>query len=304
MFVIKYRWVFITISFVLVVASYVVIGTYGLNWGMDFKGGSILEVEYSATSTMPTVAVAQIALTPLNLGPISLQSIGEPAEGTGKRGLILRAKPLGESEHQQILAAFATLGKFEEKRFSTVGPTLGKELAKKGAVAIAIVVLLIVAYIAFAFRSVSRPVSSWKYGVVAILALIHDISVPTGIFAILGHFRGVEIDALFLTALLTILALSVNDTIVVFDRIRENLRRQAAATFAETVGKSLNETFVRSLNTSLTVIFALAALLWFGSESTRYFALALMIGMVVGTYSSIFIASPLLVMWHNWQEKK
>jgi preprotein translocase subunit SecF len=296
MFVIKYRWAFIIISLVMVVASYVAIGAYGLNWGMDFKGGSILEVEY-ATSTRPTVAVAQTTLTPLNLGAVSLQSIGE-------RGLILRANPLSESEHQKILTAFATLGKFEEKRFSTVGPTLGQELAKKGAVAIAIVVLLIIAYIAFAFRSVSRPVSSWKYGVVAILALIHDISVPTGIFAILGHFRGVEIDALFLTALLTILALSVNDTIVVFDRIRENLRRKAAATFAETVGKSLNETFVRSLNTSLTVIFALAALLLFGSESTRYFALALMIGMVVGTYSSIFIASPLLVMWHNWQEKK
>lgn len=296
MFVIKYRWVFILISLVLVIASYAAIGTYGLNLGMDFKGGSILEVEYSAATSTPLASTAKAVIDPLRLGTVSLQSVGE-------RGLILRSGPLSETQHQQVLTALKSSGQFTEKRFSTVGPTLGRELAKKGAVAIAIVVLLIIAYIAFAFRSVSRPVRSWKYGVIAIIALIHDISIPTGVFAALGRFRGVEIDALFLTALLTILALSVNDTIVVFDRIRENIRRKAAATFAETVGKSLNETFVRSLNTSLTVILALAALLWFGSESTRYFALTLMIGMVVGTYSSIFIASPLLVMWHNWQEK-
>lgn len=297
MFVIKNAWVFLIISVVLVLASWTTIGTYGLNLGMDFKGGSILEVEYLAATSTPSVAIVKSTLEPLDLGAISLQPVGE-------RGIILRSNPLSEEQHQEILTSLQVTGRFEEKRFSTVGPTLGKELAKKGAVAIAIVVLLIIVYIAFVFRSVSRPVRSWKYGVIAIVALIHDISIPTGVFVLLGQWKGVEIDALFLTALLTILALSINDTIVVFDRIRENLRRKAAATFAETVGKSLNETFVRSITTSLTIVLALAALLWFGSESTRYFSLALMIGMVVGTYSSIFVASPLLVMWHNWQERK
>jgi preprotein translocase subunit SecF len=174
---------------------------------------------------------------------------------------------------------------------------LGAELARKGMMALGLSVLFIIIYIAFAFRAVSRPVSSWKYGLIAIAALIHDVVIPTGVFAILGHFYGVEIDSLFLTALLTIFGLSISDTIVVFDRIRENLKKHRTEPFAETVGKSLEETFVRSLNTSLTVILALLALLLFGGQPTRYFALALTIGMIVGTYSSIFIASPLLVVW-------
>lgn len=290
MFVIKHRWAFLTVSLVLVIASYLAIGVYSLNLGMDFRGGSILEVQY-ASSTVPNIPAARTALEPLNLGNISLQPIG-----TG--GLMLRSNPLTEEQHQQILSALKPTGSFTETQFSTVGPTLGQELARKGIVAIVLVILLIIIYIAIAFRSVSRPVSSWKYGLIAIIALIHDVSIPTGVFALLGHFQGVEIDALFLTALLTILALSVSDTIVVFDRIRENLRRSKAnLPFEEVVGKSLSETFVRSFNTSFTVILALAALLIFGSESTRYFSLALMIGMVVGTYSSIFVASPLLVMW-------
>jgi preprotein translocase subunit SecF len=290
MFIVKYRWLFYLISLALVIASYVAIGVYGLNLGMDFRGGSILEAEYA--STTPAMATVKSQLDTLGLGTVSLQPAGE-------RGVIIRTRPLEEGEHQQVLAALQKTGQFEETRFSSVGPVLGKELARKGAIALVLVIVLIILYIALAFRSVSRPVSSWKYGLIAIVALIHDVSIPAGIFAWLGATRGVEVDALFLTALLTILGLSVNDTIVVFDRIRENLRRKTSSRFAEVVGKSLSETFVRSLNTSLTVILALAALLFFGSESTRYFSLALMIGMVVGTYSSIFLASPLLVTWHR-----
>lgn len=290
MFIVKYRRAFYVISLALVVASYVAIGTYGLNLGTDFRGGSILEAEYA--STTPAMAAIRSSLEPLKLGNVSLQP-------TGERGVLLRFRPMEEGEHQQVLAALGKTGQFEETRFSSVGPVLGRELARKGAIALVLVVGLIILYIALAFRSVSRPVSSWKYGLIAIIALIHDVSIPAGIFAWLGATRGVEVDALFLTALLTILGLSVNDTIVVFDRIRENLRRKTSSRFAEVVGKSLSETFVRSINTSLTVILALAALLFFGSESTRYFSLALMIGMVVGTYSSIFLASPLLVTWHK-----
>lgn len=296
MFVIKYRWIFLTISLLLVVASYCAIGFYGLNLGMDFRGGSILEVEYASSTPLHLEAVRS-AVAPLKLGTVTIQP-------TGTQGLILRSTPLSEDEHQALLGALRTTGTLTEKQFNTIGPTLGQELARKGVVAIVLSVLLIIIYIAIAFRSVSRPVSSWKYGILAIAALIHDVSIPAGVFAVLGHFYGVEVDALFLTALLTVFALSVSDTIVVFDRIRENLRRKLNLPFDEVVGKSLSETFVRSFNTSFTVILALAALLIFGSESTRYFSLALMIGMVVGTYSSIFVASPLLVMWSGLKGKK
>lgn len=296
MFVIKHAWIFFLFSSVLVLGSIFAIASYGLNFGIDFRGGSILEAEYSASSTPSAAQISQV-IKPLNLGEVLIQP-------TGTQGIIMRLSPISEESHQQILSALRTLGPVTEKQFNTVGPTLGQELAKKGSLALALAVFLIIIYIAIAFHSVSKPVSSWKYGVIAILALVHDVTIPTGVFALLGHFRGIEIDSLFLTALLTVFGLSVSDTIVVFDRIRENLRRHVSNVFEEVVGRSLTETYVRSFNTSFTIILALAALLLFGGESTRYFALALMVGMAIGTYSSIFIASPLLVVWYKWQNRR
>lgn len=298
MWVIKYRKLFYAFSGLMLLVSIFAVAYFGLNLGIDFKGGTIVELNY-ASSTRPNLDQVRTAVNQLNLGTISVQP-------TGDNGFIFRLLTISNEEKNKLIEA-ASLGNqtaVSEKQFSSIGPSLGSELARKAIVAILLVSLLIILFIAFAFRHVSRPVSSWKYGLIAIATLIHDLAIPTGVFAYLGAIHGTEIDALFLTALLTILGLSVNDTIVVFDRIRENLKLKISPSFEETVGISLRQTFTRSINTSLTVILVLLALLFFGGSTTRDFALALTIGMVVGTYSSIFIASPLLVTWQKWSEKR
>jgi preprotein translocase subunit SecF len=218
--------------------------------------------------------------------------------------MMLRLKDLDEDAHQKILQSVNSLSPLEEKRFDSVGPVIGEELKQRAYLAIGMVLFLIVIYIAFAFRKVSRPVASWKYGLAAIIALFHDVFIPTGIFSILGHYLGVEIDLLFVTGLLTILGFSVHDTIVVFDRIRENLRKGVGRGFEDTVNISINQTIVRSINTSLTVFLTLLAIFIFGGESTKYFALLLMMGILFGTYSSIFVASSLLVTSEFWRQKR
>jgi preprotein translocase subunit SecF len=292
MFVIKYRWIFFTLSALLIAGSLFLLGRYGLKWGMDFTGGTILEVEYAAAR--PDLEAVRQALTPFHLGEFSLQ----PA---GNQSLILRLKEVTVAEKEALAPALNLGGKspYVETRFNAIGPALGSQLANRAFLALALVVLLIILFIAFAFRKVARPVSSWKYGVITLVALLHDLIIPTGVFAWLGYAHGVEVDALFLTGLLTILGLSVHDTIVVFDRIRENLGRRSGQPFAEVVGRSLTETFTRSINTSLTIIFVLLILYFFGAQSTHYFSLLMAIGVLVGTYSSIFIASPLLVVWEK-----
>ena len=297
MFIIKHKAIFFTISILLVIGSLIFIAIYGLNLGSDFTGGTVLEVAYAKNRPDPNLL--RSILAPLNLGNYSLQSAGSD-------GYIIKLKPITEEERVSIVDALSANGAnqdFQVKSFSSVGPSVGQELATKGLIAVTLVVLLIILFIAFAFRKISYPVASWKFGLIAIIALIHDITIPTGVFAYLGHFREVEIDALFITALLTILGLSVSDTIVVFDRIRENLKNRVGRTFEETVGMSLDQTITRSLITSLTIISILLVLLFFGGESTRNFALVLTLGMFFGTYSSIFIASPLLVVAYNWQAK-
>jgi preprotein translocase subunit SecF len=272
---------------------------YGLNLGTDFKGGTIVEVTYSQNLPNKDEILNRV-VAGVGIDSAMIQT-------AGSNGYLIKMRPLSESERQSIISALAvgtTPETFQVKRFSTIGPSVGAELANKGIVALVSVALLIIAFIAFAFRHVSRPVRSWKYGLMAVLALIHDVTIPLGVFAYLGHFYGTEIDALFLTALLTIMALSVSDTIVVFDRIRENLKNKLGNSFEETVGISIDETITRSLITSLTIIFVLLVLLFFGGSTTRDFALVLTIGMFFGTYSSIFIASPLLVVAYNRQEAK
>ncbi len=284
MFIIKHRSIFLTIAALMVLASWGSIFYYGLNLGIDFTGGAILELEYPA-GTRPSLESIHTELNALNRSDVLVQPIGES-------GYLFRAKEISDTDRAVLLGTTATV-----KRFDSIGPTIGAELANKALIAIALVLLLIIAYIALAFRKVSKPVASWKYGLAAIIALAHDISIPTGLFAYLGATQGTEIDALFLTALLAILGLSVSDTIVVFDRVRENLQRRAANSFVDTVGLSLNQVFVRSINISLTTLIALTSVYFFGGESTRDFALALIVGMTAGTYSSIFIASPLLVLF-------
>ncbi len=296
--VVKYRNWFFAFSIIAVGLSIWAFFGWGLKFGIEYTGGTI--AEYTYADARPSADVVKAELVPLDLGEYTLQP-------TGDAGYVIRSRYLSETDHQNLLTAITQNGKVkvEEKRFNAIGPSIGSELKHKAIYAIILIIVCIVLFIAFAFRKVSEPVASWKYGIVAIIALVHDIAIPAGVFALLAHFAGAEIDVLFTTALLAVLGLSINDTIVVFDRIRENLRhRGAKETFPEVVGKSLNQTYLRSFNTSFTVILALLSLFLFGGDTTKYFALTLLFGMVAGTYSSIFLASPLLVVINNMRERK
>lgn len=289
MTIIGMRKVTYTISALLVGASLAALGFWGLKLGIDFTGGSLLEVEFIGARPENSAILEK-----LNEAGIE-SAVVQP---TGDRGAILRFKDVSEEGHQDILFALSKLGEVQEKRFDSIGPTIGKELRRKSLWAISLVIIMIVLYIAWAFRKVSKPISSWKYGIAAIIALTHDIIIPTGVFAYLGKFHGVEVDTLFVTALLTILGFSVHDTIVVFDRIRERLNKsQGKENFENVVEGSIRSTISRSINTSLTVMIVMTSLYFLGGESTKFFSLAIMIGVFFGTYSSIFIASTLLVSW-------
>lgn len=290
--VIGKRKIYYIISAIAVVLSVSALALWGLQFGIDFKGGSILEVYYS---TLPDLNLVSDSLRPLGLNDLKISPLG-------LNSAILRFRETDEVTHQnivKIITAEAEKNKIQvdERRFSSIGPTIGAELKQKSIKAVIIVLLGISFYIAWAFRKVSQPISSWRYGVVTLIALFHDLIIPIGLFAYLGRFYGIEVGANFIVALLVILGFSVHDTIVVFDRIRENLKRYGQLDFMTLVNQSIGETLVRSLNTSLTVLLTLAALYIFGGESLKYFVLALMVGIFSGTYSSIFIAAPLLVTW-------
>ncbi len=307
MFIIKYKKIFISISIVLVLLSIISLFVFKLNIGIDFKGGAYLEVVYKMER--PDQDALMKDIEELNLGSILVQP-------TGDLGYILKSRDLTDSERSLVLETLARDGQneLEEKSFNSIGPSVGKELTRKAIVAIILVSLAIICFIAFAFRKVShlstigrQGVASWRYGLIAIVTLLHDVLIPVGIFSVLSHFYGVEVDTLFVVAVLTILGLSVSDTIVIFDRIRENLRDQSSLKvidFSEIVGRSLDQSYARSISTSLTVILVLLALVFFGPASTKYFAIMLTTGMFFGTYSSIFLASPLLVLVEEWQNKK
>lgn len=302
MAIIKHRKIWYVISGLLVLTSVFSIFYFGFKLGIDFTGGSLLEIEY--LNNRPENSIIQEKISRLNFGNVSIQPIGD-------RALLIRLKDLSEEEHQASLNSLSELGEFKEARFDSIGPIIGKELQKKSWIAISLVLVMIILYIAFAFRKVSgglsgigKGVSSFKYGLVAVIALVHDVVISTGVFTVLGKYFGVEIDILFVTALLTILGFSVHDTIVVFDRVRENLRKGIGNDFENTVSASVNQTIIRSINTSLTVLLVLLALFFFGGETTKYFSLILIVGIIVGTYSSIFLASPLLVTIYKLQNRK
>jgi preprotein translocase subunit SecF len=294
----KYEKYFFILPGVLSVLALAALLMWGLKPGIDLEGGSLLQVSY--TVERPAQEAVQAAADKLGFGEVRVQP-------TGEQGYILRQRDLTNDEKNSLEKALATLGANKEDQFTSVGPILGQELVRKAWIAITLVVVSIILFIAFAFRGVSKPIASWKYGVVAIITLLHDILIPLGLFAALGHFIGAEVDALFIVALLTILGISINDTIVVFDRIRENLRlneeHRKHEPFDEVVGRSIMQTLARSINTSLTVLIVLAALYFLGPVSTENFALTLIVGMIAGTYSSIFLASPLLVVWERLQKK-
>lgn len=293
MWIVKNRKIFYIFSGLVVLAAFASFAVWGLKFGIDFTGGSLLEVSY--TQSAPSVADVTTALSSVGIPDASVRP-------TGQTGYILRTSFLTPDQYDAAKAALSMNGAapFEEKEYTSIGPTIGTELKTRAVWAIALVLIVIALFIAFVFRRVSKPVSSWKYGLVVLLALAHDVVVPVGAFAILGHFFGAEVDTLFVTALLVILGFSVHDSIVVFDRVRENLKRNqehnnAKEPFEDTVGKSVSQTIARSINTSLTVVIVLLVLFFIGPASAHYFVLTLLIGIIAGTYSSIFLGSPLLV---------
>jgi preprotein translocase subunit SecF len=286
MFIIKYKAFFIGLSVALVVASGVLFSVYGIKKGIDFTGGTTIEIAYTNDA-------------PVSLDTKSIEALEVETYQTGTSSYkFITTRQYDDIEPK--LRPILTEGKYAylETQVNTVGPTLGKEMTQKALVAIVIVILAILGFIAFAFRGISVTVPSWKYGVAAMVTMAHDIAVPAGAYVLLSHFYGAEVNTLFVIALLTIMAVTISDKIVVFDRIRENLKVKKGD-FDEIVGLSLRQTMVRSINTSLSTVLALLALYLWGPVSTQFFALTLIVGMIVGTYSSIFVASPLLTLWNK-----
>src|SRR3989338_4328959 len=287
-----YKIVF-AISMLLTIGAIVVLSIFGLKFGIDFTGGTVLEVQFQNQVPSSSDITETLKTTSLN-NDITITP-------TDSQGFINRSSTISESTHQEILKALNDkYGTVSESRFEAVGPVIGNELKDKSIKAIIILLIVIVLYISLVFRSMAKVLSPWAMGIAAIVALIHDVIIPVGIFALLGHYAGVEITAIFIAAALTILGYSVADTVIVFDRVRENVNlRGKKDNFADIVHTSIMQTLTRSINTSLTTLITLFAILFWGGESLHYFALALIIGIGLGTYSSIFIASPILIWWES-----
>lgn len=289
------KWWF-GLSAVMIAASIVALAVFGLRFSIDFTGGSLMELSFTAGA--PATADLTAALTEAGYQSVTVQS------STDNRAII-RLESLTEERHQEALSTIrGRFGEAVEQRFDSVGPVIGKELRKSAVIGVALTLLLIGLYISWAFRKVSEPIASWKYGLLTVICAAHDVIVPLGVFAVLGHYMHLEVGAAFIAAILTILGYSISDTVVVFDRTRENLSHHTGEPFEQIVEKSIQQTYVRSINTSVTVVLALASILIFGGESTKAFALALLIGVLVGTYSSIFFASPALVEWEEMRRSK
>jgi len=287
---IKYRKIYFIFSAFLVIGSLFCLAFFGLKFGIDFTGGTVLEVQFA--DNRPQVSEIKQSLSGLNLGEVIIQPSGE-------KGMLIRTGNLSQDMSQKIIQTLKKKWKLDEKQFKsrTVGPSISRELREKTWVVTALALFAILLYITYAFRKLTYPVRSWQYALAAILALFHDVLIPTGVFSLLGKFYGVPFTIPIVTALLTVFGYSINDSVVVFDRIRENLLTTRGQTFEETVNKSLNQTLTRSFNTSFTTLLVLFAIFFFGGETLRYFSLTLIIGIGCGTYSSIFLASPILVTW-------
>lgn len=293
--IIKKKNIYFAISLFVMIPGIIAFFLWGLNLSIEFTGGSRLAISFPSS-----VGDSQIAQVKRNLDEQQIKMISRQASGNL---LTVRTSPMTQQQGELLVSSLSEF-KPRQEEFETIGPTIGAEITQNAVKALLIASALIILYITWAFRSVPKPASSLRFGVCAIAALIHDVLVVIGVFSILGHFLNVEVDSMFVTALLTIIGFSVHDTIVVFDRIRENLKRYPSAPFEKTVNDSILQTLDRSLNTSLTVVLVLSAMLLFGGESIRWFVVALLIGMISGTYSSIFNAAPLLVLWQQLSSKK
>jgi len=291
----KYRKIYFLFSGILILAALVSLILFGLKPGIDFTGGSILEIEYK--TERPSNQEIREAISNLDLGEISIQP-------TEERGVILRMKDISEETHQELLEKLMGNKELEEKGFESIGPVIGRELKEKTKVVMVLALLSIVFYITLAFKRVSRPVSSWQYAITSLVCLSHDILIPLGTFSLLGFLYNVQITIPVICALLTVVGYAINNVVVVYDRIRENLLSRKEEVFERVADVAINQTLTRQINTSLTTLFPLLAIFFLGGETLKYFALTLILGITAGTYSSIFLASPILVSWLWWRQKK
>ncbi len=293
----KKKYIYFLISGIVIIPGIISLILFGLNMSIDFTGGSRLTFSFNQTVEQNHIKTVEAAFQKEN---IHIQQIE-----TTKNTIFIRSKPLDQNKDSRIITSLKSkYSDFRQTQFETVGPVIGIETTLNALKGMLVASGLIVLYITWSFRKVPKPASSFKFGISAILALVHDVLVLIGVFSILGHFFNVEIDSLFVTAVLTVIGFSVHDTIVVFDRIRENLKRFGGESFEKIVNDSILQTLDRSLNTSLTVVLVLLALLLFGGDSIRWFVVALLIGIVSGTFSSIFNAAPLLVVWQEFTNKR
>ncbi len=287
--IIPKKKIFFSISGVVILVGLVSLLVFGLNFGIDFRGGTLWELKFSKDVSNDQI---RESLGDFDLGEIRIRE--------SDKGKMIKFRSLKHGERDLIFEGLKQgFGEIEELSFETIGPVIGREIKEKAIIALIVASAAIVLYVAWAFRKVSKPVSSWQFGATAIITLLHDLAIMFTVFVLLGRFLDVEINTFFITALLAVLGYSVNDTIVVFDRIRERLQLKADEPFEDLVNKSINGTLIRSLNTSITTLLVLLAIFLFGGESIRFFVLAMIVGVLAGTYSSIFIASPLLTVWYN-----
>jgi len=286
---IKYKRIYYGISSILILASLFSLVFFGVNFGIEFTGGSMMEIEYS--EDVPSVSELRSTLSGIGLNDVTIQSIGE-------NGFVLRMPNISQDKY--ILLKDSLSGA-TEKYFESIGPTIGEELKNKSVISIILASLAIVLYIALTFRNMgSKNIRSWQYGMVAAgIGFFHDVLIVLGAFSIMGYLYGIQFSVPIAVALLTVLGYSINDTVVVFDRIRENIAKNPRLVFPDIVNKSLNETLERSINTSATTLFVLIAIFVLGGETIRWFVFAMILGISLGTYSSIFLAGPLLVTWFN-----
>jgi preprotein translocase subunit SecF len=301
--VIKNKWLFLGFSILLVAASIYGYFAYGLQRGVDFTGGTLWQIQFAPVTETATSSVAVVPTREEISSFLADKGVADAivTEQGNSGSFIIKTKEMNETQHQEFAKQLTEkFGAFTELSFQSIGAVIGAEVTRKAFWAFGINLIAISLYIAYAFRKVSYPVASWKYALITLVTLFHDAIIPLGLFTFLGHFVGIEIDINFIVAVLVVIGFSVHDTIVVFDRIRENLRiGKAGEDFGALVNRSINETIARSINTSLTLIIVLVVLFILGAATLKWFILAILVGTVAGTYSSIFVASPLLVVWQG-----
>jgi preprotein translocase subunit SecF len=298
----KYSKLYFVIAIVAVVLSIYALFAYGLKVGIDFEGGSLLQFDYK--NARPEVSVIQNALSGIE------ETKNVQIQPMGNNGIALKIskKDISQDVYNNIISKIKETGEIDEKSISseTISPLIGKELRDKTIVVAVVALIAMLFYIAIAFRNVSKPITSFQYGLSSTLMLFHDVIIPLGVLALLGHLYGAQLTIPVITALLTIVGSCINNTVVVFDRIRENLTKDRKSSYEEIVNKSLNETFARCINTSLSIMIALIVLYYFfgNEESLKYFTILMGVGIIAGTFSSTFLASPVLVSWNNLRQKR